>query len=285
MPRYRLLAIDIDGTLLTSGNELTDATCVALRRAMAAGIQVVLATGRRYSHTLHLVEPLGLTVPLITASGALVKDPVNHRTLYRAQFERAVLCSVLQAMDELGYCPIVCSDTFHEGFDFYTSRAEVTGEELCEYLRINADAGRVNADLLDGPPENTFCTFTMGTHDQMLKLEERLLGRFPGKLHAHVLRSPLYAGYMCEVAPAGVTKWSAIHRLAQQWGVSDDQICAVGDDVNDIPMIRAAGLGVAMGNALPSVKAVAARIAPTQDQDGLVEVVEWLLGDGLRGEG
>ncbi len=277
MPRYRLLAIDIDGTLLNSGNDLTDATCSALRRAMAAGIHVVLATGRRYSHTLHLVEPLGLTVPLVTASGALVKDPVDHRTLYRAQFEPAVLCSVLRTMDELGYCPIVCSDTFHEGFDFYTNRAEVTGEELGEYFRMNSGDGRVDAQLLDRPPENTFCTFTMGTHDQMLQLEEHLLRRLPGKLHAHVLRSPLYAGYMCEVAPAGVTKWSAVHRLARQWGIADTEVCAVGDDVNDISMIRAAGLGVAMGNALPSVKAVASRIAPTQDENGLVEVVEWLL--------
>ncbi|MDZ7620114.1 MAG: Cof-type HAD-IIB family hydrolase [Patescibacteria group bacterium] len=277
MPHYRLLAIDIDGTLLTSGNELTDATCSALRRATAAGIHVVLATGRRYSRTLHLVEPLGLTVPLVTASGALVKDPADHRTLYRARFEPAALCSVLHAMDEQGYHPIVCADTFSEGFDFYTSGAEVTSEELREYFGKNPDAGRVDAQLLHRPPENTFCTFTMGTHDQMLKLEEHLLHRLPGKLHAHVLRSPLYAGFMCEVAPAGVTKWSAIHRLARQWGIADGEVCAVGDDVNDIPMIRAAGLGVAMGNAVPSVKAVAARIAPTQDENGLAEVVQWLL--------
>ncbi len=143
---------------------------------------------------------------------------------------------------------------------------------------MNPDAGRVDAQLLDCPPENTFCTFTIGSHDQMLELEERLLRRLPGKLHSHVLRSPLYAGYMCEVAPVGVTKWSAIHRLARQWNIADSEICAVGDDVNDIPMIRAAGLGVAMGNAVPSVKAVAARIAPTQDENGLVEVVQWLLG-------
>ena len=80
-----------------------------------------------------------------------------------------------------------------------------------------------------------------------------------------------------EIAPAGVTKWSAIQRLAQQWGIAEAEICAVGDDVNDIPMIRAAGLGVAMGNAQPSVKAAADRIAPTHDEDGLVQVVEWLL--------
>ena len=84
---YRLLAIDIDGTLVNSRDELTPATRAALRRAGEAGIHVVLATGRRYSQTLHLVEPLEIDVPLVTASGALVKDPLDHRTLYRAEFE------------------------------------------------------------------------------------------------------------------------------------------------------------------------------------------------------
>ena len=92
-----------------------------------------------------------------------------------------------------------------------------------------------------------------------------------------MLRSPRYIGYMCEVTAAGVTKWSAVERLAAAWGIEPSQICAVGDDVNDIPMIQAAGLGVAMGNALPEVKAAADRIAPSQDADGLVQVVQWLL--------
>ena len=68
-----------------------------------------------------------------------------------------------------------------------------------------------------------------------------------------------------------------MRHLAHQWGIPDEAICAVGDDVNDIPMIRGAGLGVAMGNALEEVKAAADRIAPCHDSDGLVEVVNWLL--------
>jgi hydroxymethylpyrimidine pyrophosphatase-like HAD family hydrolase len=111
----------------------------------------------------------------------------------------------------------------------------------------------------------------------MVELEQALHGRLPGKLSTHVLRSPRYTGFMCEFAPAGVTKWSAVRRLAEGWGISDEAICAVGDDVNDIPMIRAAGLGVAMGNALPEVKEAADRIAPSLADDGLVEVVGWLL--------
>ena len=111
----------------------------------------------------------------------------------------------------------------------------------------------------------------------MLALERTLHEHLPDKIHTHVLRSPKYTGFLCEMNPANVTKWSGIERLAAQWGIRHAEICAVGDDVNDIPMIRAAGLGVAMGNALPEVKAAADRIAPTHDEDGLVQVVQWLL--------
>src|SRR5271165_1791484 len=108
---YRLLAIDVDGTLLNSSDDLTPATRAALRRAIAAGIHVVLATGRRYSHTLHLVEPLGLRAALITASGALVKDPADHRTLHKTEFDEPLLRHMLATLDGAGYDVLLNGDT------------------------------------------------------------------------------------------------------------------------------------------------------------------------------
>ncbi len=274
---YRLLAVDIDGTLVNSRDELTPAVRAALARANETGIQVVLASGRRYSRILHLVKPLEIDVPLVTASGALVKDPHTHRTLFRADMDREVLCRLLAAIAECGYDVLVCADTFADGFDFYGARLEVESPELGEYLRVNAAFGREWPSLIVDPPPGVFAAFAMGTREQMLRLERALHDGLPGQLHTHVLRSPKYTGFMCEVASRGVTKWSAIQRLAVSWGIGDAEICAVGDDVNDIPMIRAAGLGVAMGNALPEVKAAADRIAPTHDDNGLVQVVEWLM--------
>lgn len=277
MPRYRLLAIDIDGTLLNTRDELTPATRQALVRAGAAGIHVVLATGRRYSRTLHLVEPLRIDVPLVTASGALVKDPKSHRTLYRAEFDGQVLPDTLATVWGCGYDPVLCADTYAEGFDYYHARAEVDGPELAEYLRLNPGCGRIWPELVGNPPPGVFTGFAMGTRAEMLKLQRKLQRRMSKKLRTHVLRSPRYTGFMCEFSPAGVTKWSAVCRLASLWKIEQPEICAVGDDVNDVPMIGAAGLGVAMGNAGAEVKAAADRIAPTQDEDGLVEVVAWLL--------
>ncbi|OHB72005.1 MAG: hypothetical protein A2V70_16545 [Planctomycetes bacterium RBG_13_63_9] len=277
MSRYQLLAIDIDGTLVNSNDELTGATCAALVSARRAGIRLVLATGRRYGRALHLVEPLGIDVPLVTSSGALVKDPADHRTLYRARFDRQVLCDAVGVVDRCGFDPVLCADTYAEGFDFYHARAEFRSPELVEYSRLNAGGGRLWAELVSDPPPGVFCGFTMGTKGQMLQLQDELRRRLPGRLHTHVLRSPRYIGFLCEFSPAGVTKWSAIRRLASDWGIGEESICAVGDDVNDVGMIRAAGLGVAMGNARAEVKAAADRIAPTHDEDGLVRVVQWLL--------
>lgn len=275
--RYRLLAIDIDGTLVNSNDELTPATRDALRSATAAGIHVVLATGRRYSHTLHLVEPLGIAVPLVTAGGALVKDPATHRTLFETRFEPRVLREILTTLDTAGCDPLLNADTFADGFDFYQPPQPRENRYLAEYLALNPGCGRVWPDFFTAPPPEIFAGFVMGTREEMLAVEKLLQAALPGRITTHVLRSPRYRGFMCELAPAGVTKWSAIRRLAAEWGIADAEICAVGDDVNDIPMIRAAGLGVAMGNAVPEALAVADRIAPTHDHDGLVEVVAWLL--------
>ena len=277
MPPYRLLAIDIDGTLLNSRDELTPVTRDALRRAIDRGMRVVLATGRRYSRVLPYVEALSLDVPVVTSCGALIKHPADHRTLFQADFDYALLSAALATVDEAGYESILYADTFSQGFDFYCRRVHIEQAELAEFYEMNPDCHRLWPTLVADPPQGVFAAFAMGKRDPMLALHARLQERLPGRLYTHVLRSPRYSGWMCEIAPAGVTKWSGIQRLASEWGIAEEHICAVGDDVNDIPMIAAAGLGVAMGNAQEEVKAAADRIAPTHDDDGLARVVEWLL--------
>jgi hypothetical protein len=279
MHNCRLLAIDIDGTLVNSREELSPATRDALVRAGRSGIHVVLATGRRYSRTLPLVEPLGVSVPVVTASGALIKNPADHRTLFRAEFDWRALRRLLHIVEHAGFDAVLYGDTFAEGFDYYCPRLDSREPLLAEFYERNPSCGRLWPGLMTDPPAGVFAGFVMGSQEQMLALLAELERALPEHVDAHVLRSPRYAGYMCEIAPAGVSKWSGIRHLAEAEGIADEDICAVGDDVNDIPMIRAAGLGVAMGNALESVKAAADRIAPGHDDDGLVQVVDWLLAE------
>jgi Cof subfamily protein (haloacid dehalogenase superfamily) len=286
--RYKLLVIDIDGTLVNSRDELTEPTRQALARAVEAGIHVVLATGRRYRRSRPLVESLGIVAPLITASGTLVKDPATHRTLYRAEFKRESIIAASRIMVRLGFEPIWFVDAYDEGarledaFEFYCTREEVlTGEaggpDLGQYIAAGKKYGRVWPDLIENPPDGIYTGFAMGSFAQMTELAATLEKEHPSVFYTHVIRSPQFVPFICEISPAGATKWSAVELLAEGWGIKDWEICAVGDDVNDIDMIRYAGLGVAMDNALPAVKEAADRIAPGHDHDGLVEVVNWLL--------
>jgi len=206
MPRYRLLVVDIDGTLVNSRDEVTDVTRDALRRAVDSGLRVVLATGRRYSRALPLVAPLGLDLPLITASGALVKHPADHRTLYCAEFERDRLLRMLAIVEAAGYEAVLYGDTFALGHDMYCRRVEVEQPELAEFFERNPVGRKIWPNIMRDPPLGVFSGFTMGPLDEMDRLAAALEAQMPGELYIHVIRSPRYRGYMCELASHGVTK-------------------------------------------------------------------------------
>lgn len=291
----RLLVLDVDGTLQNSRHEISAATCRAVARVQAAGIRVMLATGRRYRDVLPVALQLGIDTPLVTASGALVKQPLDHATLFCAQFAPGVLVDVLKMIVARGREPILYTDSFAAGFDFHCRRPlqadsyEVSqagmadgddngiGPGLSDYLKRNQALACAAPLVEQFPPSGVFAGFTMGTQSQMRDLEESLRTTWPSQLSLHTIRSPRYREWMCEIAPAGVTKWAGILHVAHEWGIEPAQICAAGDDVNDLPMIRGAGLGIAMGNAQTDVLAAADLIVHSHDEDGIVEIADLLL--------
>jgi Cof subfamily protein (haloacid dehalogenase superfamily) len=280
--RYELLVVDIDGTLVGPDNQITPPVRTALTRAHDAGVKVVLATGRRYRRALPHIEELGFATPVITNSGALVKHPTGHKTLHVAQFKPPVLGRLLDLFADDGREAVVFADTYHTGKDMLAPNERAADSWLDEFLQMNAPYVGALPCLMQTPPADVIAAIAMGPHDEMLRLGECVDAELNSQVETHVLRSPRYRGHMCEVTPAGVTKWSAILQLADAWGIPTTAICAVGDDVNDESMIRCAGLGVAMQNAEPSILNIADRIAPSVDDDGLVTLVDWLLEDSVR---
>jgi hydroxymethylpyrimidine pyrophosphatase-like HAD family hydrolase len=286
-PRIRLLALDVDGTLTDSRHEVPVVARDAIRRVRAAGIRVMLATGRRYRDTLPVADILGIDAPIVTASGALVKQPPGHATLHRAAFAPGVLADVVARIVAAGHEPILYTDSFAAGYDFHCrslagADPAAVGDRrgVSEYLGRNRHLADVRPDLHVAPPAETFAGFAMGRHEEMLALEAALHAAHADDLSLHVIRSPRYRDWMCEIAPAGVTKWSGILALAAGWRIDPAEICAVGDDVNDLPMIRGAGHGIAMGNARPEVQAAADTVVGSHDEDGLADVADLLLKAG-----
>ncbi|NDC52870.1 MAG: haloacid dehalogenase [Planctomycetia bacterium] len=276
----RLLVLDVDGTVCDSRHEVSAAACAGVARVRAAGIEVILATGRRYRDTLPVAARLGVAGPLVTASGALVKRPGDHATLLRAAFEPEVLAGVLALIVERGHEPVVYTDSYAEGFDFHCRGLpdpSSAGGGVAQYLDYNRALACVRPDLDRAPPAGVFAGFAMGSREAMLDLQTALHGTWPGRLSTHVIRSPRYRDWLCEIAPAGITKWSGILAVAEGLGIGPGSICAVGDDVNDLPMIRAAGLGIAMGNGTPEVREAADRVVAAHDDGGVAEVADILL--------
>ena len=277
--RFRLLALDVDGTLLDPAGRLLPATARAVRCAADAGIQPVLCTGRRYRRARPIADLLELDVPIVCNSGALVKDPANHATLWRADLPEVVLKTLLKLFQREGQPAVSFTDQDPSSADFLVASYPSGRVHFDEYVRLNREHAGVDPLWMErngeGGPHFHLCA--VGARDEMLDFEAVIHHGLPQQVRTFVQRSPRYAGTMCEVIDPEASKWSAIMHLARRWGISASEICAVGDDRNDVAMIQGAGLGVAMGHAPPEVMAVADAVTLDHENEGLARFIEELL--------
>jgi Cof subfamily protein (haloacid dehalogenase superfamily) len=277
--RYRMLALDVDGTLLDPDGTLRPRTAEAVARAARAGIRPVLCTGRRYRRARPIAEQLGLDAPLVCNSGAIVKDPADHRTLWRADFDSELAADVLELFRTQDQPSVVFTDRDPDDFDFIVPGFPTGRELFDEYVAKNREHAEIDSR---GPTaarddEPLFHACAIGTLAEMLAFERTALDRVADRVQTFVLRTSRYRGTMCELLRVDASKWTAVLHLAELWGIEPGEICAVGDDANDIPMIRNAGLGVAMGHAHPEVRAAADLVTGDHDEDGVAMLVDEVL--------
>jgi Cof subfamily protein (haloacid dehalogenase superfamily) len=275
--RFRILALDIDGTLLDRRGTLRPRTIEAVARAEAAGITPVLCTGRRYRRAFPIARQLGIGSPLICNSGALVKETVGHQTLWRADLAREVLEEVFELFDTRDEIAVSFTDRSLDEFDFLVARSPTGRPLFDDYVDQNRSHAEVDPNWTTRADFLHYHLCAIGERSAMEAFEREILERIPHAVQTFVQKSPRYAGTMCEVLRHDASKWAALLHLAQIWGVEPSEICAVGDDMNDLPMLRGAGLGVAMGHADIRVLAAADRVTGSDDEDGVAMLIDDLL--------
>ena len=228
-----------------------------------------------------MAELLGIDAPIVCNSGAIVKEPFENRTLWRADFDDPLLSEILAIFREKDEPIVSFTDLGGDGPDFLVEQ-DATGREFFDdYVEQNREhvgvfPGWTSAHGRDRPHAH-FHLCAIGVRAAMLDFERVLLERLGQRVTTFVQKSPNYAGTMCEVLRHDASKWSAVLHVAELWGIKPEEICAVGDDMNDLPMIAGAGLGVAMGHAPEAVLAAADLITNDHDNDGVGRLINEVL--------
>lgn len=271
-PRFAVLALDLDGTLLDPVGEVSPRVADALARAVAAGVRPILCTGRRFRRTVPIARRIGLDSPLVCHSGALIKT-VDDGTIWRADWDRPLFERVRAVLQEHDEPTVSFHDRPMRDADFVVAVARTGRPLFDDFLDGNREHAEVAPDWLTDPSRTHFHLTAIGERGRMLALEQALHDRLGLDVQTFVQKSPSYAGTMGEILRADANKWAAIGVVCERWGVPLDQVCAVGDDMNDLPMIRGAGLGVAMGHAPAVVRDAAGLVVPTNAEDGVAQLI------------
>ncbi len=268
---FRLLALDIDGTLLRTDKSLSARTRRALDEARARGLRVVLATGRRYPAARRVAASLGGEVDLVLHNGALILEA--GRVLRCLPLDREVARLAIRAGRECGADPVLHVGQQGEG-QLLVQGIEPSNTLLVYYLDKSHPDVTVVPDLELALSEDPIQVMFGGGLSAMDALWPQLEARLGS---AAVVERTVYpaqnVGVLDVLAP-GVGKGLALSFLQARWGVSREQTLAVGDNWNDRAMLEQAGLGLVMGNAAPALKELGFPVLPSNDQDGVAWAVE-----------
>jgi Cof subfamily protein (haloacid dehalogenase superfamily) len=293
-PPIRLVAIDMDGTLLPSfAQKMSDRTAAALKAAQRGGITIAIATGRRMAYTAPLLEGLGLRAdtPLITSNGAVTRllgDGPGSAPIAVAHMEARLcraLCGLLREFGAL----VFTFDRPGRG-ELVLENLELAEGRISLWVEANRNAIEVVTPLEDALPdgENPIQGMVTGSLEKM-RLAELALKASDLGMECESARTEYPARNLSilDLLPKGVSKGWALERLAARLGVDRKETMAIGDNWNDVEMLEWAGQGVVMGNAAQELRTLAKmrgwKQAPPNDQDGVAQVLETALAKVLAG--
>ena len=259
----RLIASDMDDTLLNSHNVISERNAKAIHKAITKGIIFVIATGRMYVSVKPYADALGLDVPLVTYNGALVKGSKSGKVYYEHPLKLETALELLAYCKEKGY--YIQS---YQRDELWVKEATVFS---AYYTRISGIPATPVGERLYHPEVAPYKLLAMTKPEEFQKVWQDIQQKFAGKVTVTSSRDNFL-----ELMEPGVNKWEAVKAVAESYGIRPEEIMCIGDSNNDLSMIENAGIGVAVANAKPAVQAAAKFVTASNDEDGVAEVIERL---------
>jgi len=270
-PPFRLLALDIDGTVLRSDKSISARTRAALDAARAAGTHLVLVTGRRYPAARRVADMIGGRLDLVLHNGALIFE--NGEVLRRRPRPLAAARAAVRLGRERRADPVVHCGLGGEG-RLLVEGIEPSNTLLVYYLDKSHPDVVIVPDLEAALEEDPLQVMFGGSIPDMAALLPHLRDGLGDRVRIDRTVYPGSGVGILDVLEPSVGKGEAVGFLQQRWGVSAAETMAVGDNWNDREMLEEAGLGLVMGNADPELRALGLPVIATNDEDGVALAVE-----------
>ena len=274
-PSCKLIAIDLDGTLLNHEGVVSKRVAEALRRAAAAGVQVVPASGRSYRGVVDVAKAIGADFA-IAQHGALVRRVADHSTVHSNLIPIAEALEIASALDATGLEPFIAVDGYPDDAEYLFLRhpAQAGTRELLAKSDFKWEVVTPGEPL---PHAGATQVGALAEKERVSRARDVLEERFGGAFTYMVLTSRRFEAWFVDVISNRATKAHALEALAGMLGIGMDSTAAVGDDINDLEMLRAAGVAVAMGNACAQVRDAADFLVSGNDRDGAAEAIDALV--------
>jgi len=288
--RYDLLAIDIDGTLADRRGKVSVRNIEAIHKARQAGFVVLLCTGRNYAESVFAARAVGAVHPMVTAGGSMVVAPDTGKTLHRFAMRVPIVQGVVDVLNNRGHAALVLKDRQVSGFDYLVVRGEAghrlhpVTEWWLDHMELTFREVATLAE--DEHPEWTVrvgacgpSSFTIPLRDEIDELmgESITLHSFPAVTSREQANGFDGEFHILEAFDSMTSKWAGIGWVCQELGIDPARTVAIGDQINDLSMIRGAGLGVAMDNAIQEVHELASRVTLDHNESGVAHAIDNVL--------
>lgn len=280
--KYRLIGLDLDGTLLSPDNSVSRENIAAVRDAQDAGVLVVPCTGRGWCESVRPLSPVANLSVGVFNTGAAVVDMASGEAIELAALEPHVALELIEYLRPLPEAVLVYMDRGAAGCDYMvTGDGELT-DNTRKWFEYNELVIRENRHPSADDLHHALRVGLVARGNKAFEVEQEVAERFNGRVSVHAFAGVPTARaedrlYIAEIFSKDVNKWRGLQYLADQHGIAHDQVAAVGDEVNDLAMLESAGLGIAMGNAVQQAVDVAKHTTLSNEEHGVAHAIRQML--------